>query len=139
RGGKSKPSAALRTANDAALDAVGSSQHSSGEINPPVLQELAYATGADSPSPQTHFRHFVGAKSQTIAYLPQQLYVAFTIVAKGKAAAEIDFFCMQTIYNDVAQKIPRANLCERLIKVNHDRLLDAEHTEGFDLLIESLQ
>ncbi len=71
--------------------------------------------------------------------MPQQLYVAFSIVAKGKAAAEIDFFRMQTIYKDVAQEILRANLCELLIKVNHDRLLDAEHAEGLYLLIESLQ
>src|SRR5260370_81206 len=103
------------------------------------MKQYAYPTGTDAPSRRTHFRDFVSEKSQAIALLPQQLYVAFTIVSKGKAAAEIDFFRMQTIYDNVAQKILRVNLCECLIKMNNDGLFYAQHAQGFDFLIESLQ
>src|SRR6266446_4463399 len=60
-------------------------------------------------------------------------------MTKSKAAPEIDFLCVQTIQDGVTQEILGANLRELLIKVNDDGLLDAEHAERFDLLIESLQ
>src|SRR5260370_24157209 len=60
-------------------------------------------------------------------------------MTEGKAAPKIDFLCVQTIHDGVAQKILGAYLGKGFVEVDDDGLFDAEHPERFDFLIESLQ
>ena len=88
---------------------------------------------------ESHLWNFVGKKPQVLADSPQQFDVAFTIVTKREAAAKVNFLCVQSILDDVAQKILRSSLRKTLIETDYDRLLNTEHAKPFHFLIESLQ
>ena len=88
---------------------------------------------------QTHLWYFICDETKLLAYPPQQVDVAFTIVTEEKTSTQVNLFCLQTIDDDITQKILRANLREGPIEMDDDRLLDAEHTHRVNFLIERLQ
>src|SRR6185436_19319845 len=95
--------------------------------------------GTDPLAAKLHIGNFVRQESQLRADAPEQCDVPFAIVSESEAAAQVNFFCMQSILYDVTQKIFGSDLRKRFIEANDDCLLDSEHAKAFNFLIESLQ
>ena len=105
----------------------------------PCGKECANLAGTDSLPTQSHLWNFIGKEAQISAHTSQQFDVALAIMAESKAAAEVNFFRLQTLLDRVAQKIFGADQRKLFRKGDDNRLLDAEHAKAFDLLIQSLQ
>jgi hypothetical protein len=100
---------------------------------------LADPAGTDPLAAQPYFRHFVGEKPQPCAGCPEEINIAFTIMAKGEAAAEIDLFRVKSLGHYIPQKLLSADLRKIHVELDYDRLLDAQNAKRLDLLVEGLQ
>src|SRR6266581_3318912 len=137
--GKAELLTPFGSACDSTFDTIGTTEHAAGEIHAALEQMFADTTRADATTAQTHFWNFICKESKVLTDRPQQIDVALPIVTKSKTAAQVNLFCVQTIDNYIAQEVLRADLRKLLIKMNYDGLFNAQHSERFDLLIESLQ
>jgi hypothetical protein len=66
--------------------------------------------GANPLPAQPYFRHFVGEKPQPCAGCPEEINIAFTVMAKSEAAAEIDLFRVKSLGHYIPQKLFSADL-----------------------------
>src|SRR5205085_5505931 len=132
-------SPAFSAAHDAPLDAVGTAQHSAREVDSPLREQLSDAARTDALVAQTHFGNFVGEEAQLAAHLPQKLYVPLAPATEREAATEVDLLRVQTFVHHVSQELSGAHARELAREAYDYRLLDAEHAEGFYLLVECLQ
>src|SRR5205807_622151 len=130
---------ALRAAHHSPLDAVGTAQHASREVDSTFGEQLSDAARTDALAAQTHFGNFVGCEAQLAAHLPQKLDVPLAPSTEREAATEVDFLRVQTFVHNVSQELPGAHLRELAREAYDDSLLDAEHAEGFNLLVEGLE
>ena len=104
-----------------------------------VGTQPADAAGADAPAAQAHLRHLVGEEAEFAAHPSKQIYVPLAPAPEGEAAAEISLPRLKPLVHNVAQKLFGAARGELAREAYDYRLLDAEHAEGFDLLVEGLQ
>ena len=139
RGRKAQFYAALSAAHDPAFYAIRPAQHAARAIHSTLIEQFADASRTDAFPTETHLRNFLGKESEILADALQKFDVPFAIMTESKTAAEIDVPGMQPIGDHVAQEIFGANLGERFVEMNDDRLFDSQNAEGFDFLIESLQ
>ena len=91
------------------LNTIRAAKQSSRQINFPERQQLANPARAYPLVTKTNFRHFVGEETQFPADSPKQIDVALTIMTKGKPASQVNFLCVQSFLDDVAEEIFRPN------------------------------
>jgi hypothetical protein len=137
--GKAQAGPSFGSSLYASLHSIGPGQQPPRQIHPAFGEQATDSARTYALMAESHLRHFVGKKPKILADSPQQFDVAFTIVTKREATAKINFFCVQSILDNVAKKILRSSLRKTLIETDYDRLLNTEHAKPFNFLIESLQ
>src|SRR5262249_21718056 len=100
---------AFRASFNTPFHAVRTAQHASREVHSAGSEEFPDLARAHTTAVQFHLRHFTRDETEFAAHPLEQLDVALAVVTKREALAEIDFLRVQTIDDEVFEKILGAN------------------------------
>jgi hypothetical protein len=78
-------------------------------------------------------------KPEVPAHLPEQVDIAAPVPSKGKVLAQMHFFGMQTVVNDLGNKILGWLPGKIAVKLDNDRLFDPEHLKICQPLVKCLE